>query len=159
MHFDHTWFFVQNTIFKNWKYKYWLFYQGAGHVKVSSLKVRKENRLTSDLVIWITWKRIQSQQFQRQKKSVLKSKELVHTHTHTHKSGTVIAKQHVWSKISKSSVRWACKYQESKTIWQLIKMHTQKEMVLGNLKEIYKPLKSRYLAENLGFSKFPKLHS
>jgi hypothetical protein len=23
MHFDHTWFFVQNTIFKNWKYKYY----------------------------------------------------------------------------------------------------------------------------------------
>jgi hypothetical protein len=32
-------------------------------------------------------------------------------------------------------------------------------MVLGNLKEIYKLLKSRSLAENLGFSKIPKLHS
>lgn len=156
MHFDHSWFFVQNTIFKNWKYKYWLFYQGAGHVKVSSLKARKENHLTNELVIWISWKRIQSQQFQGQKKSVFKRKELC---PHTHKSGTVIAKQHVWSEGFKSSVRWTCKYQESTTRWQLIKMHTQNGMVLGNLKEIYKLLKSRSLAENLGFSKIPKLHS
>ena len=136
MHFVHTLFFVQNTIFKNWKYKYWLFYPGVGHVKVSNLKVRKENCLTNELVIWISWKRIQSQQFQGQKKSVLKRKEFCppphHTHTHTNKFGTVTAKQHVWSNGSKSSVRRACKYQDSKTRRQLIKTHTHTHTQKGS---------------------------